>query len=245
MNISITSKYTPVTYEELVKPFKDYWDDYEKLETDLAAAKADLAKLDQYRPTSDDSISEDDKNMWKAYDNYNDTLKALSDQLITQGLTAELRRKSKELPSQYNSGILPLISAIESHNADVKLQRQNESKGVWYGLTGADKRGISEYKGGNTPESHKYTYDSKIFASDVAALTDSIINEADPKYTSDLVEVGLAGIRGYLSQEGMSGQAAVQALTTSAQSNAKSLIDTVKKQAMQALISITYGICHC
>lgn len=121
MAITVTSKYKPFTYEELVKPLEGYWKEYEKYEDQLLAEKVKLADL----APSLSYFTDEDANLQTQYQAYKTTLEKASDEL-SKGLTKQAKYTIREkLLPMYRSHIVPLQEAFKKKEAAVaEYQKQ-------------------------------------------------------------------------------------------------------------------------
>lgn len=115
--LAINSKFTPYTFDELVKPFVMYDTAYqqERTRTDELLEKAAL--LEDLSPTVD-------KETYDAYQEWKNQLKAVSDQMADSGLNNETRRTITSLGNTYRADYLPTIAKLKTRGALIKEQRE-------------------------------------------------------------------------------------------------------------------------
>lgn len=149
MAITVTSKYKPFTYEELVKPLEGYWKKYDKAEEDLESARADVAKLKPIidsLPATNGKYSEADQQIVDRYNNYLTTLDRLSGELSSSGLTSDVKRQIKGLKASYNSDIDPVFGYIKERKADQNVAKAALEKGdIIYAAHNPFTASLSEY----------------------------------------------------------------------------------------------------
>lgn len=180
LNIAITSKYNPFTYEDYIKPTEQYWEDYDKAEQDIASAKSDLAKIDAYM----EEVKETDADLYGKYTKYKNDLAAISDSLNSSGFTTDIRNKLRDLPTTYNSTILPIIEGLGKLNEYKKGVSGLRNKGVIV-VENQDNNKLSTHMGLKVP------YENKTITRDEVAqlseeMTKNITSQMDPSFTAGL-----------------------------------------------------------
>lgn len=180
LNISITSKYNPFTYEDYIKPTEQYWEDYDKAEQDIASAKSDLAKIDAYM----NEVEATDKALYDQYKSYRTQLNNISTSLNSSGLTKDIRNQLRDLPTTYNSTILPIIEGLGKLNEYKKGVSELRNKGVIVEENPENKK-LSTHMGLKVP------YENKMITKDAVAklaeeMTKNITANMDPSFTSYL-----------------------------------------------------------
>ncbi len=115
--IALNNKFTPYTFDELVKPFAMYDAAYqqERTRTDELLEKA--AALEDLSPTLD-------KEAYDAYQEWKGQLKAASDQLATSGLDVNTRRTITNLGDTYRMDYLPMVAKLKTRGELIKGQRE-------------------------------------------------------------------------------------------------------------------------
>lgn len=180
LNIAITSKYNPFTYEDYIKPTEQYWEDYDKAEQDIASAKSDLAKIDAYM----NEVEATDKALYDQYKSYRTQLNNISTSLNSSGLTKDIRNQLRDLPTTYNSTILPIIEGLGKLNEYKKGVSELRNKGVIVEENPENKK-LSTHMGLKVP------YENKMITKDAVAklaeeMTKNITANMDPSFTSYL-----------------------------------------------------------
>lgn len=180
LNIAITSKYNPFTYEDYIKPLEGYWEDYDKAEQDIASAKSDLAKIDAYM----NEVEATDKALYDQYKSYRTQLNNISTSLNSSGLTKDIRNQLRDLPTTYNSTILPIIEGLGKMNEYKKGVSALRNKGVIVEENPENKK-LSTHMGLKVP------YENKMITKDAVAklaeeMTKNITANMDPSFTSYL-----------------------------------------------------------
>lgn len=115
--IALDNKFTPYTFDELVKPFVMYDAAYqqERARTDDLLEKAAL--LEDLSPTVD-------KEAYEAYQGWKDQLRAASEQLAARGLNVDTRRAITNLGDTYRTNYLPIVSKLKTRGELIKGQRE-------------------------------------------------------------------------------------------------------------------------
>lgn len=112
----LDSKFTPYTFEELIKPYQLYNEAYKEQEAALdAAAENEFASA---------NIGEGDTLARSLYDAATGKLSSLSEELATKGLTAGIRAKVKSTARDYKNTMNNLKTAQDALNAE----RQRRAK---------------------------------------------------------------------------------------------------------------------
>ena len=113
----VTSKFTPFTFEELLKPA-------------LMATQAHYEMEDAYTELATkanvwESLanSERDKDVYNMYKAYSDDLKKQADILASQGLNANSRKALSQMKARYSSEIDPIEKAAKKREALINEQR--------------------------------------------------------------------------------------------------------------------------
>ena len=114
----VTSKFTPFTFEELLKPA-------------LMATQAHYEMEDAYTELATkanvwESLanSEQDKDVYNMYKAYSDDLKKQADILASQGLNANSRKALSQMKARYNSEIDPIEKAYKTRQVQTEQQQQ-------------------------------------------------------------------------------------------------------------------------
>lgn len=147
MAITVTSKYKPFTYEELVKPLEGYWKKYDEAEEDLTKLKTDTAVLQSVI----DSMPEGEEKT--KYTNYLSSLNSQAEALANQGLTSNNRTALRDLQVQYGALIPRLSLAEEARRKDITAYKQRANSGEYFMDSGNSpiNRSVVDYLDGNMP----------------------------------------------------------------------------------------------
>ena len=104
----VTSKFTPFTFEELLKPALMATQAHYEMEdayTELAT------KANEWESLANEQTSPE---AYKRYKTYSDDLKAQADMLAYRGLTPTSRKALSQMKARYNSEITPIKKAYEA-----------------------------------------------------------------------------------------------------------------------------------
>lgn len=113
MAITVTPKYKPFTYEELVKPLEGYWEDYDKAEEEINTLQNDISKVKAIIETA----PENDPVRIQALDLYKQ-LQTEADRLSTEGYTSRGKKARLDLKNTFNSLIPRILDAEEAVRKD-------------------------------------------------------------------------------------------------------------------------------
>lgn len=193
MAITVTSKYKPFTYEELVKPLEGYWEKYDKQEEDLVKLKTDASAIKSYLdtlpkiegPNGELVYTEADQQLVNQYNNYIKSIEDISNQMASSGLNYDIKSKAKELPSIYNAQIAPISTAIDRRIKFIDTLRAQEAQGNWVDLD-INKLDLASFKDGPLPEYHiaDTSYLGNLITTAAASATKSMsLKLSGSKYT--------------------------------------------------------------
>lgn len=120
MAITVTPKYKPFTYEELVKPLEGYWEDYKKHESAIGELETSLAALDYIIQSEPENSP-----LRKKYADYQQQLTQATDALA-DGYNAKDRDLLRSLKSSFASDITPIGTAYKRRQTLQDEQRKQE-----------------------------------------------------------------------------------------------------------------------
>lgn len=120
MNIIVTSKYKPFTYEDIIKPLEGYWEDYRKHESAIGELETSLAALDYIIQSEPENSP-----LRKQYTDYQQQLAQATDALA-DGYSAKDRDLLRSLKSSFASNITPIGTAYKRRQTLQDEQRKQE-----------------------------------------------------------------------------------------------------------------------
>ena len=121
-SLVIGSKFSPFTFEELLKPALMATQAHQELEAGLS----DLAtKANVWEGILNEQTDEEAYNLYK---NYAEELKAQAESLASKGLTLENRNALSKMKSRYTSEITPIENAYTRRQALANEQREAKNK---------------------------------------------------------------------------------------------------------------------
>ena len=110
--LTVTPKFTPFTYDELVKPVEAYQkvndaynDKYDEVEDEISKYK---------------NLEQSDPEAYSRYADYVNKLQTERDSLMKKGLSTDTRRNFSDLRKQYSEQIVPLTEAEKRKKELVK-----------------------------------------------------------------------------------------------------------------------------
>lgn len=177
LNIAITSKYNPFTYEDYIKPLEGYWEDYDKHEADLDKLATDTATLREVI----NSMPEGEEKT--KYNGYLQSLDAQSSSLATSGLNSANRKALRNLKNQYASLMPRLALAEEARRKDLAeyIKRVNSGEYFMYNDNPLNKN-VVDYLDGKLP-TYNAGLNKKLFGQEVEnvakAYSNRIFNDVD------------------------------------------------------------------
>ena len=146
-NTYLTSgaRFKPFTFQEMIQPYQIYTEAYNAVEDELG--NLDIMAGDVASKLTD---SEGDVALKNVYNQFNTELTKASEELATNGLTPQTRRKLAGLKAQYTEKLNPINDAYKAYVEDqkylAKLQREHPEM-IVEGLGTS----VSDYMYGNTP----------------------------------------------------------------------------------------------
>ena len=176
----VTSKFTPFTFEELLKPA-------------LLATQAHYEMEDAYTELATkanvwESLanSEQDKDVYNMYKAYSDDLKKQADILASQGLNANSRKALSQMKARYSSEINPIERADIARKKQIEEQRKLASDPTAIISRKASETSLKDYI--NNP-ALDYEYQSgalitKRVADEVKNYAKNIVRTGDWKSTA-------------------------------------------------------------
>ena len=122
MKLTITSKFQPFSYDDLIKPYMQYKEVYEKAEADYANL---AAQTEQWKNIANRTES---PKAYAMYSKYSNALKEASDD-FSHGMTIQNRGMLTSLKNRYASEIIPIAKAGEdlakAETARMELKAKN------------------------------------------------------------------------------------------------------------------------
>ena len=144
----LDSKFTPYTFEELIKPYQLYNEAYKEQEAALdAAAENEFASA---------NIGEGDTLARSLYDAATGKLSSLSEELATKGLTAGIRAKVKSTARDYKNTMNNLKTAQTNLNAERERRLKAGNNYVYQ----QENLGLDDFLDGRTPNQKSVNLDS-------------------------------------------------------------------------------------
>lgn len=167
--VVVNSKFTPFTYDELVKPLVDYTTAYEKQEAAYNKLLDDAGAVEAF-------INKDNApTSWGVYSKFRDKLRAQADELATKGLSSKLRRDLMNSGADYRSEVAPIVAAINRRQEAIKTFNSSPAgkSGTYIGKKPSDTS-VDDWLGGNTPDIYGVNGDdiSDYVKSEVEAASD-------------------------------------------------------------------------
>lgn len=200
MAITVTSKYKPFTYEELVKPLEGYWEKYDKAEQSIADANAEIAYLDSYLKTLPDI--EGNTTHKQAVTNYITNLDNLSTQLSKNGLTHDLKKQISGLKETFNRDIKLTAEAASLYQKALEAERQKVAEGYIIGANSTSNQSLDDYYGTNRPEATLSLSVSDL-AKETGAMTKNITSQMDTIFKDSIADLVGKSLTGYATQKGI------------------------------------------
>lgn len=127
-NYSIVSnaRFTPFSFDEMVKPFQMYGEYYAQQEQLASSLAEEAAEWGQKANESTDPIT------YQKYKSFEADLKRQSDRLLKQGLTPGLRADLQKMRKRYATEINPIKDAYNWRLQQIQQQAEGRAKGVVY-----------------------------------------------------------------------------------------------------------------
>lgn len=202
MAITVTPKYKPFTYEELVKPLEGYWKDYDAQEETLQKELTNIAALEPLIYDASIGSNEANAEYIKQYKDYVKSLQDLTNKLHTEGFDRRTQgRDLLAIQKNYRSQMLPLTEALsamkKAHADENKLRQQGFVLGQ-----GSNNWSISDFYGMNTPgEAAKVSLDS--IEKNTEEIAKSLTGAMETKYSIDKKKIINGALQGYTAEKGI------------------------------------------
>lgn len=127
-NYSIVSnaRFTPFSFDEMVKPFQMYGEYYAQQEQLASSLAEQAAEWGQKANETTDPIT------YQKYKSFESDLNRQSDRLLRQGLTPGLRADLQRMRKRYATEINPIKDAYNWRLQQIQQQAEGRAKGVVY-----------------------------------------------------------------------------------------------------------------
>ena len=127
-NYSLVSgaKFTPFTFDEMVKPLQMYKEYYDQQEAILTKLEEDAAEWGRK------AEAEQNSQAAKTYKQYQSDITSMADRLGKTGMSPELRRDIKKMRSRYTNDILPIRDAYNWRLQQIQNEMEGKAKGIVY-----------------------------------------------------------------------------------------------------------------
>lgn len=166
--LTINSTFTPYSFDELIKPFAMYDTAYREQEAYLDAAR----ELDN----SGGMFNQESTPIaYGMYSTANDSLKAISDELATNGLSSDLKSRLRNTVRDYRSTMKTLNSAQERYYAEQDRRAKLGSDYVFQ----QENLSVDDFLGGKSPNQRgeSLTNITKDIATQFSARAQQITND--------------------------------------------------------------------
>lgn len=166
--LTINSTFTPYSFDELIKPFAMYDTAYREQEAYLDAAR----ELDN----SGGMFNQESTPIaYGMYSTANDSLKAISDELATNGLSSDLKSRLRNTVRDYRSTMKTLNNAQERYYAEQDRRAKLGSDYVFQ----QENLSVDDFLGGKSPNQRgeSLTDITKDIATQFSARAQQITND--------------------------------------------------------------------
>lgn len=163
----INNKFKPYSFDELIKPYQMYADEYRRQEAALDAAREKEFSSTYLNPDLD-------KEAYTMYNQATGDLQSVSDELSSKGLSAGLRSRIRSTARDYKN----TMDALNTAQARLYAEQERRAKlGPDYVYQQGDIR-IGDFLNGNTPNQRGESLSgiTKDIATDFATRARSITN---------------------------------------------------------------------
>ena len=172
MNLKLNTIYTPLTYDELVKPLIYYGKAYKEAEAEYStlAAQAEAFKDEVNRDINGEAFT--------LYNKYSTDLNAAIED-FSKGMTVANRSKLLEMKRRYAGEILPIAKASEALKAANDFRDKAGPDAIF---EVSRYNSLNDFLGGKTVN-NRYQSASAL-TSKTAAITEAVMKEAlqDPEF---------------------------------------------------------------
>ena len=118
MPITLTSRFTPLTYDEITRPLIEQTQAQEALENAYMEASDQASQIMAQANEQTDPIA------YARLKNYSEALQQQADSLIRQGLNSNSRQSLLNLRRRYNQDIIPIQAAVNRRNELMQERHQ-------------------------------------------------------------------------------------------------------------------------
>lgn len=101
----INNKFKPYSFDELIKPYQMYAEEYDKQEAALSKLESDAATVESALSKENDPIA------YNTYNAYINEVRGAAEDIAKNGLSINTRNRARALVSNFNSEILPIQAA--------------------------------------------------------------------------------------------------------------------------------------
>lgn len=125
MPITLTSRYSPLTYDEITKPLIEQTQVQDALENAYMEASTQAAQLMSQANQQTDPVA------YARLKNYSDALQQQADALMRNGLNRNSKHTLMNMRKQYAQDIIPVQTAIERRNTLAEERRKAGPDYLW------------------------------------------------------------------------------------------------------------------
>jgi len=166
--LTVTPKFTPFTYDELVKPIEAYQKVYDAYNEKYDAIEDEISK---YK-----SLEQSDPEAYARYADYVSRLQAEKDNIATRGLSSATRKNFSDLRRQYAEQIVPMTEA-EKRKKELVKSYEDMKKTDPTILTDIDPREIKLSQLIENPDMGFESYSGKLLQAQMENQMAALANE--------------------------------------------------------------------
>lgn len=145
----INNKFKPYSFDELIKPYQMYAEQYDKQEEAYEKLAQDAGALEGFINENTDSKS------WETYSNYKEALQNAANELATKGLSAGLKRNLTNLKTNYANQIVPIATAVNRRQKAIEnFDSSAAAKAGTYIGRRPQETSVDEWLSGATPNTY-------------------------------------------------------------------------------------------
>lgn len=194
----MTPTFTPVSFEQYLKPLEAYVDTYNTLSADVDNTRGIIDTIPQFLDTN----NEGDRELINVYNNFQGDIDKVGT-AIANGNLKDMMNLARGLKTRYNRELAPIATAYQQKQAAIKAFDERKAKdSSWIGAD-PRSRSVKDYLNGANPSDFGVSGDAlyKDAMTDAAAKSSRNVSVSDWNLSDDLqkqyflraVETGFRG----------------------------------------------------
>lgn len=179
----MTPTFTPVSFEQYLKPLEAYVDTYNTLSADVDNTRGIIDTIPQFL----DANNEGDRELINVYNNFQGDIDKVGT-AIANGNLKDMMNLARGLKTRYNRELAPIATAYQQKQAAIKAFDEKKAKdSSWIGAD-PRSRSVKDYLNGANPSDFGVSGDAlyKDAMTDAAAQSSRNVSVSDWNLSDDL-----------------------------------------------------------